>query len=186
MNLSNEAVEDDDIFASVGEYDGDGADADAEEYTDDISTKQTIPTKVSLFLGGNVESNGVTQVESSLPVHSSRSLVVKGLASLGPLGFDDGIGLDFDGRDYDDEEEKEEFTNIKRKKCLETNAEQNRGSVESGIVVERSGCYSHSRLLGLEYVTLCYFQICFDVTCLITNYFKRKSTKGRDITIFTR
>jgi hypothetical protein len=172
MNLSNEAVEDDDIFASVGEYDGDGADADAEEYTDDISTKQTIPTKVSLFLGGNVESNGVTQVESSLPVHSSRSLVVKGLASLGPLGFDDGIGLDFDGRDYDDEEE--------------TNAEQNRGSVESGIVVERSGCYSHSRLLGLEYVTLCYFQICFDVTCLITNYFKRKSTKGRDITIFTR
>jgi hypothetical protein len=107
MNLSNKADDDKDIFASVGEYDGDGADADAEECTDAISTKQTIPTKVSLFLGGNVESNGVTLVEASLPVHSSRSLVVKGLTLVGPLGFDDddGIGLDFDGQEYDDKEE---------------------------------------------------------------------------------
>jgi hypothetical protein len=37
MNLSNEADEDENIFASVGEYDGAGV--DVEEYTDNISTK---------------------------------------------------------------------------------------------------------------------------------------------------
>jgi hypothetical protein len=56
-------------------------------------------------------------VESSLLVHSSRSLVVKGLTSLGPLGFDDddGIELDFDGREYDDKEEDNDVHKHKRK-----------------------------------------------------------------------
>jgi hypothetical protein len=50
MNLSNKVDEDNDIFASVGEYDGAGADAEAEECTEPYLPNKRYLLKYNFFL----------------------------------------------------------------------------------------------------------------------------------------
>lgn len=104
--------EEDDIFAEVGDYDG-AAEMDAVR-TDESkkSYSNAKHTKGSIFKNtdtavSNVADATTVNIDATKSAVSSRGLQSLELLPGGGHYADDGIGLDFDGRDYDDDDADE-------------------------------------------------------------------------------
>jgi hypothetical protein len=108
--------DDEDIFGGVGDYDGAAAATaiikDDDEDHGNSETRSTKHTKNSFTKEPIFGSEGEGFAHLHITTISSQEEAtwpLRGLTSLvgDPDNYDDGIGMDFDARDYDDDEENE-------------------------------------------------------------------------------